>query len=127
MEEKKSLKYLALVCLSNKLREDTVDTITSLSLADVSCKMVTGDHMNTALSVALESYIIGVEDIVYIIDEDKNGNPILLEGPEQKLSRMSVEDFLVRLRSQNSVLAEGVIDQALQSGNISKELQDYRK
>ena len=127
MEEKKSLKYLALVCLSNKLREDTVDTITSLSLADVSCKMVTGDHMNTAISVALESYIIGVEDVVYIIDEDKNGNPILLEGTDQKLSEMSVEDFLVRLRSQNSVLAEGAIDQALQTGNTSQELAIVHK
>lgn len=64
-----SIVFLGLVYFSNKLKVDTYPiTIQELKDANIQVKMITGDHMNTAIAIASECNILSKNRIIYLID-----------------------------------------------------------
>jgi magnesium-transporting ATPase (P-type) len=63
-----SLHFIGLLYLTNSLKKDTITTIKALREADICCNMITGDHINTAISIACDCGLITVDksDIVVV-------------------------------------------------------------
>ena len=60
----KDLSFLGLLVMGNKLKPATRSTITELKDANIRCLMVTGDNIETALSVAQECQLIPFGDVI---------------------------------------------------------------
>ena len=75
IEAQGGIKFLGLIYLSSKLKKDSVATIKELTHAGVHTNMITGDHINTAIAVAIDVGILrhygASTNILYIIDEDE--------------------------------------------------------
>ncbi|KAH7649986.1 hypothetical protein FG379_001830 [Cryptosporidium bovis] len=52
------LSYIGLMIFANKLRSNSINVISTLKNANINCVISTGDHTNTAISVANECGII---------------------------------------------------------------------
>lgn len=72
----RDLRFLALVVLENRLKEDTSAVIAQLtSAAKLPCRMVTGDHARTAMAVALQCGILQAGSRVVLGDVALSGGP----------------------------------------------------
>ncbi len=90
--------------------------------------MVTGDHVNTALAVGTESFIVSQLDKVYLIDCDVNNNLVVLDSSGTVLN-VPVEEILVKVRTQYSILDENTIDRALnlhQTEVTRESIEEYK-
>jgi cation-transporting ATPase 13A3/4/5 len=63
-----NLRFLGLLVLQNKLKPETTPVIKELIQADIRCVMVTGDNIDTAISVAKECDLIHLEQRVICVD-----------------------------------------------------------
>ena len=59
------LKFLGFVVFENPLKHDSPGAIQTLEAANISCKICTGDHVGTALSVARRVGMIGEAEAVF--------------------------------------------------------------
>ena len=62
------LEFLGILVLENRLKLGSVDVIRSLKSVAMRQVMITGDNLNTALSVAKQSAMIEVAERVIIIE-----------------------------------------------------------
>ncbi|KAL2809495.1 hypothetical protein BJX63DRAFT_423820 [Aspergillus granulosus] len=89
------LEFVGFIIFENKLKPTSSETITELNRANIRNIMCTGDNILTAVSVARECGIIGLEEQVYI--------PHFVEGhphaPRGSLSWESVSDPNLKLDS----------------------------
>lgn len=68
-KEISNLTYLGIVLIKDKIRNSTKDAISLLKEAGIQTIMITGDNLNTAISIAKESNIMNTGDIA--IDSNK--------------------------------------------------------
>ncbi|XP_058794297.1 polyamine-transporting ATPase 13A3-like [Phymastichus coffea] len=104
------LEFLGLIILENRLKDPTIKVITDLRDANIKTVMITGDNIQTAISVAKECGILTHEETVVSVtmvpsdNKDRpevffnvQGLPIL----ENKLRTVSMGDLECGLKSQN--------------------------
>lgn len=60
------LHFLGFIVFENKLKEATTPAIHALRSAHIACRMVTGDNVRTAISVARECGLVSHSASVYI-------------------------------------------------------------
>lgn len=75
-EVEKDLKFLGLLTLGNLLKPETIPAINTLKSAAIRCVMVTGDNMQTAVSVAKECGMISASDRTVLLEIEKPNNKI---------------------------------------------------
>lgn len=68
LESSVRLRLMGLAVLANPLRPDTAGVIECLQKAQIRCAMVTGDHLRTAISVALQCNILPGGRPVLLVD-----------------------------------------------------------
>ena len=68
------IHILGLATFHNKLKEDTISTIESLSEAEVDTKMITGDQIYLAVKTAFMSGIIPFAKKVLVLEGSKVNN-----------------------------------------------------
>ena len=66
------LNFLGFLLLENRLKPDTAQVIHGLKRAGLRSVMVTGDNIQTAISVARECGIVGMTEDVQIVTADPN-------------------------------------------------------
>ncbi len=78
IEAQGGIKFLGLIYLSSKLKAETVATIKELTTARIHTNMITGDHIHTAIAVAIDVGILkhygASTNVLYIIDEDERNS-----------------------------------------------------
>lgn len=92
---------LGFLFLSNGLKKDTISTIQTLTAANISCTMITGDHIYTAIAIATDCHFYSEGVDVNIIDEDENSATGLqitsmLTG---RIISYNLVDFLLAVRN----------------------------
>jgi predicted P-type ATPase len=100
-ELERDCHLLGFVFLSNALKKDTVATIKTLSEANISCTMITGDHVHTAIAIGTDCQFYSEGEDVNIIDEDEHSATGLqvtsmLTG---RVISYNLGDFLLALRN----------------------------
>ena len=82
------LQFLGFIVFENKLKPGTAPNIHTLRAAHLACRMVTGDNVRTAISVARECGLVSHSASVYI--------PIFIQhagkGADARLDWSSVDD-----------------------------------
>jgi predicted P-type ATPase len=100
-ELERDCQLLGFVFLSNALKKDTVMTIKTLTEANISCTMITGDHVHTAIAIGTDCqfYSEGVD--VNIIDEDENSATglVVTSMLTGRVVSYNLSDFLFALRN----------------------------
>ena len=92
-EVESDLRFLGLIVFENKLKPGTGAAIRNLLNAHIPCRMVTGDNIRTAVSVARECGMVNYHDHVYM--------PTFKEGdmstPKSIIEWNHVEDERLKL------------------------------
>ena len=92
-EVESDLRFLGLIVFENKLKPGTGTAIRNLLNAHIPCRMVTGDNIRTAVSVARECGMVNYHDHVYM--------PTFKEGdmstPKSIIEWNHVEDERLKL------------------------------
>lgn len=92
-EVESGLRFLGLIVFENKLKEGTGPAIRTLLNAKIPCRMITGDNIRTAVSVAKECGMVNYHDHVYM--------PTFKEGdmfdPRAVIEWTHVEDERLKL------------------------------
>lgn len=88
------LEFVGLLILENRLKPETTGVIDILKRAKIKIVMVTGDNIETAISVARECEIIEPKHNVVVVNinkTEKEGNDICLEihGDSLKTRRVN--------------------------------------
>ncbi|XP_012543592.2 probable cation-transporting ATPase 13A3 [Monomorium pharaonis] len=89
------LEFLGLVILENRLKQPTAPVITELREANIRVVMITGDNIQTAVSVARECGILSIEE--HIVDVTTATN----EGKDRPEIIFNVQSQSPRLSSQD--------------------------
>ncbi|KAL2813331.1 hypothetical protein BDW59DRAFT_154862 [Aspergillus cavernicola] len=101
-----NLEFVGFIIFENKLKPKSAETIAELNRANIRNIMCTGDNILTAVSVARECGIIGIEEQCFI--------PRFIDGhsldPEASLSWESVEDSNLKLNPRTLVPSLDPID-----------------
>ncbi len=88
-----NLQFLGFIVFENKLKEGTAPAIHSLRAAHLACRMVTGDNVRTAISVARECGLVSHSSNVFIpAFVADTGN-----GPDARVEWTSVDDEKLQL------------------------------
>ena len=66
------LEFLGFLLMENRLKPDTAQVIHGLKKAGLRSVMVTGDNIQTAISVARECGIVGMTEDVQIVTADEH-------------------------------------------------------
>ncbi|XP_025994168.1 probable cation-transporting ATPase 13A3 [Solenopsis invicta] len=101
----RDLEFLGLVILENRLKKPTTRVITELREANIRVLMITGDNIQTAVSVARECGIISVKE--YIVDitvasNKEKDRPEIIFNVQSRSPRLSSPD-------QDYVMSSNVI------------------
>lgn len=92
-EVESNLRFLGLIVFENKLKPGTGPAIRSLLNAYIPCRMITGDNIRTAVSVAKECGMVNFHDHIYM--------PTFAEGdmmtPKSVIEWTHVEDERLKL------------------------------
>lgn len=83
-----SLNFLGLIVFENKLKPGTAPAISILRGAHLTCRMVTGDNVRTAVSVARECGLVTQSATVFL-PSFTSGSP---SEPESHIAWTSVDD-----------------------------------
>ncbi|KAH8740797.1 hypothetical protein FG386_002759 [Cryptosporidium ryanae] len=113
------LNYIGLMIFANKLRPNSINVISTLKNANINCVLSTGDHTNTAISIANECGIISNkkpnsgESKIYVVgdifsnkDSDNNVNKTikwtLLSNEFEKIDEFSsIHEVLINYNFEN--------------------------
>lgn len=69
-KEIKDLTFIGLICIKDELREETIPAIENIQKAGIKMIMITGDHPDTAATIAKECKLItSTNDIILTSDE----------------------------------------------------------
>ena len=80
----KDLTFLGLLVMQNMLKPETEPVIAELKEAAIRCVMVTGDNLQTALSVARECKMVSQNSRVLVVeDEDETIRFVETENPDE--------------------------------------------
>ncbi|EGI70387.1 Putative cation-transporting ATPase 13A3 [Acromyrmex echinatior] len=95
------LDFLGLVILENRLKQPTASVITELREANIRVMMITGDNIQTAISVARECGIISIKehivDVTVVSNEEKDCPDIIFNIQSQSPRLQSTQNHLVSL------------------------------
>ncbi|XP_014205361.1 probable cation-transporting ATPase 13A3 [Copidosoma floridanum] len=101
-EVEKDLEFLGLIILENRLKSSTIKVIKDLREANIKTVMITGDNIQTAISVAKECGILSQSEIVVsvsVVPSDNKDRPEIYfnaQGAlqlEKKLKPSSLDDL----------------------------------
>ncbi|KAL6262371.1 hypothetical protein P5V15_007460 [Pogonomyrmex californicus] len=94
----RDLEFLGLIILENRLKRPTTPVITELREANIRVVMITGDNIQTAMSVARECGILSIEeqliDVTVVSNEEKD-HPELTFNVQSRSSKLSQEHSTV--------------------------------
>lgn len=82
-EVEKDLKFLGLLTLGNIVKPQTISVIRTLNTASIRSVMVTGDNIQTAVSVARECGMISPQDKTILLELDNGKHTRQLQKQEQ--------------------------------------------
>jgi len=111
--------FLGVIALKDPIREDVIDAIQKCKSAGMRVVLVTGDHKNTALSVAKEigleikpSEIIEGKELMQISEEDfiKKINQINLYARVEPLQKLKIIEALQKKEEVVAMTGDGVND-----------------
>jgi magnesium-transporting ATPase (P-type) len=115
VESSRSLLFGGLLCLTSKLKVDAIQTVRELMDADIQVKMITGDHVRTAMAVAADCSIVPpiessvdnaereamkfdltslTKDYHYIVDENEAGYVSIIDVFTDSHTDLSVVQLL---------------------------------
>ncbi|XP_025263819.1 probable cation-transporting ATPase 13A3 isoform X2 [Camponotus floridanus] len=100
----RELEFLGLVVLENRLKQPTASVITELKEANIRIVMITGDNIQTAISVAKECGILSMEEVVVDVTsmgEEKDRPKIFFN--------LNLQSQSSRLNSRDQVFATPTI------------------
>ncbi|KAL6418480.1 hypothetical protein ACFW04_012062 [Cataglyphis niger] len=103
-EIERDLEFLGLVILENRLKQPTASVITELREANIRVVMITGDNIQTAISVAKECGILSIEEHIVDITVTSRGG----EKDRPKIF-FNVQSQSSGLNSQDQVLTTPMI------------------
>ncbi|XP_018404242.1 PREDICTED: probable cation-transporting ATPase 13A3 [Cyphomyrmex costatus] len=93
------LDFLGLIILENRLKQPTASVITELREANIRVIMITGDNIQTAISVAKECGIISIKehivDVIVASNEETDCPDIIFNIQSRYSSRLSSQNRLV--------------------------------
>ncbi|KAK2576199.1 hypothetical protein KPH14_008404 [Odynerus spinipes] len=94
-EVEQNLEFLGLVILENRLKEPTIPVIKELREADIHVVMITGDNIQTAVSVAKECGILQpdetVIDVIVVPNQYKKSQPEIFFNAQNMAPRLSFQ------------------------------------
>ncbi|XP_076391219.1 polyamine-transporting ATPase 13A3 isoform X1 [Megachile rotundata] len=95
-----NLEFLGLVVMENRLKLPTIPVIQELRAADMHVLMITGDNIQTAVSVAKECGILSsqesVIDVTVVMEEDKS-QPKIYFNAQQLSPKLSLRDKRIKI------------------------------
>ncbi|XP_018311217.1 probable cation-transporting ATPase 13A3 isoform X2 [Mycetomoellerius zeteki] len=95
----RDLDFLGLVILENRLKQSTAPVIKELREANIRVMMITGDNIQTAVSVARECGIISIKehivDVTVVSNEEKDRPDIIFNIQSQSPRLQSLQNNLV--------------------------------
>ncbi|KAJ8682806.1 hypothetical protein QAD02_018598 [Eretmocerus hayati] len=109
-EVEKDLEFLGLIILENRLKEPTIRVVKELREANIKTVMITGDNIQTAISVAKECGILSHDDTVInvsLVPTQNKSRPEIffnvqgLPQLEKKLKPLALDDMEFGNHSRN--------------------------
>lgn len=104
------LQFLGFIVFENKLKPGTAPNIHTLRAAHIACRMVTGDNVRTAISVARECGLISHSASVYIptfIPGTGMGEDAMLDWSSVDDERHKLDEYTLKpLADETNVLAD---------------------
>ncbi|KAG7209711.1 hypothetical protein KM043_011347 [Ampulex compressa] len=91
----KNLEFLGFVILENRLKKSTIPVIKELRDARIHVVMITGDNIQTAVSVAKECGILSPEEIVIdvtVVSDEHKGQPQLFFNAHDMPLKLTSQD-----------------------------------
>ncbi|ESO12682.1 hypothetical protein HELRODRAFT_63344 [Helobdella robusta] len=120
------LTCICIVGIEDPVRPEVPDAIYKCQRAGITVRMVTGDNVNTARSIATKCGILRPGSDEFLVLEGKEFNKSIREGPDQPVKQELIDKIWPRLRvmarsspQDKYVLVKGIIDSNL---NNSKEI-----
>jgi len=129
IESMGKITFYGLLFFSSKLKTATVSTIQSLHSADISVKMITGDHIHTGIAVAMECKIIDSNPKYknIIVDEDEKSDSFIkiIDAMDDSPIHLSLDELLDYLslgdgdsKGESDTKAINPLQQQQQQGKI---------
>jgi cation-transporting ATPase 13A2 len=115
------LQFLGFIVFENKLKPGTAPNIHTLRAAHLACRMVTGDNVRTAISVARECGLVSHSASVYIptfVSGTGNGEHAQLDWSSVDDERQKLDEWTLK-----PVVAQ-TDGMALDAGEM--EMNDYQ-
>ena len=129
------MQFLGFIVFENKLKAGTAPNIHTLRAAHLACRMVTGDNVRTAISVARECGLVSHSASVYIptfVPGTGNTQDARLEWSSVDDDHHKLDDFTLKpLATQSEGLALEVVDadmadyQLALTGDVFKWMLEY--
>ena len=98
LEVREQLFFGGFIFMSNRLKPATRPCVAHLLQAGILVKMITGDHVNTAIAVAVECGILeapSTYSILFVIEEDlATGQAVVINSATEKNETMSFKQLL---------------------------------
>ncbi|KAL0122241.1 hypothetical protein PUN28_007172 [Cardiocondyla obscurior] len=112
----RDLEFLGLVILENRLKRPTAPIITELREANIRVMMITGDNIQTAVSVARECGIISIEEHIVdvtVISNEEKPRPEIIFNIHSQSSKLNLQD------KKHTVLSKTITDIESGVGNCN--------
>ncbi|XP_026671693.1 probable cation-transporting ATPase 13A3 isoform X2 [Ceratina calcarata] len=101
-----NLEFLGLVIMENRLKTPTIPVIKELRAANIHVLMITGDNIQTAVSVAKECGILSQQEIVIdvtVVTEENNSQPKIYFNLQEMSSKLNFQKNRFALRELKDV------------------------
>lgn len=127
------LQFLGFIVFENKLKPGTAPNIHTLRAAHLACRMVTGDNVRTAISVARECGLVSHSASVYIptfIPGTGNAENGLLDWSSVDDEKEKLDEYTLKPIVQNEGITDGgemILNdyQLALTGDVFRWMLDY--
>lgn len=122
------MQFLGFIVFENKLKPGTAPNIHTLRAAHIACRMVTGDNVRTAISVARECGLISHSSSVYIptfVPGTGCTENALLDWSSVDDERQKLDDYTLKPIVEDPNDDEGPEYQLALTGDVFKWMLEY--
>ncbi|XP_053988390.1 polyamine-transporting ATPase 13A3-like [Hylaeus volcanicus] len=101
-----NLEFLGLVIMENRLKSPTVPVIKELRTANIHVLMITGDNIQTAVSVAKECGILSPQESVIdvtVVMKENQVQPEIYFNAQEISSKLSLQDKMLRVTELQNI------------------------
>ncbi|EKC97467.1 cation transporting ATPase [Trichosporon asahii var. asahii CBS 8904] len=122
------MQFLGFIVFENKLKPGTAPNIHTLRAAHIACRMVTGDNVRTAISVARECGLISHSSSVYIptfVPGTGCTENALLDWSSVDDERQKLDDYTLKPITDDPNDDEGPEYQLALTGDVFKWMLEY--